>query len=190
MIAASQVAAVLLAAGRSERFGAEDKLLAPLDGVPMVMHAARRIAGLSPGRRIAVCNPNSPEVAALLGAFSFEIVTNPDPARGLSSSLSLGIAAAAQGAGEAALVCLGDMPFVSTKHLQALLGGFDSETAPMVATTLGDAAMPPALFARSRFAQLQALEGDRGARDLLAEGVHISAAQKELTDIDRPSDLP
>ncbi len=190
MIAASNVAAILLAAGRSKRFGTEDKLLAPLDGVPLVLHAARRIADLSTGRRIAVCGPDSAEIVELLGAFRFEIVINPDPGRGLSSSLALGIAEASQGGGEAALLCLADMPFVSVDHLQALLDRFDPQAAPAVASAAGETAMPPAVFARGLFGSLQKLEGDQGARDLLAGAARIPAGLHELTDIDRPADLP
>ncbi len=187
MIEAGRVVAILLAAGRSERFGS-DKLMALLDGKPLALHAARRIVELAPGRRIAVCQSTDGPLAAQLNDLGFEIVTNPHPERGLSQSLVRGIAAV--GTAEAALVCLADMPFVTAAHLEALLARFDAGTTPVVASVRGDTPMPPALFARSLFGALQAGEGDRGARAQLAGAALVAADAAELADIDQPGDLP
>lgn len=188
MIDARNIAAILLAAGRSERFGSDDKLMVPLDGEPLGLHAARRIVELAPGQHIAVCESADHPLAARLAALGYEIVTNPHPERGLSQSLASGIAAADKA--EAALVCLADMPFVTTAHLEALLARFDAETAPVVASTRDGTPMPPALFAHSLFDALQARKGDQGARALLADAALVSAGARELADIDRPDDLP
>ncbi len=188
MIEAAKVVAILLAAGRSERFGSDDKLMAPLDGEPLVLHAARRIVELASSRRIAVCQNADGLLANRLAALGFEIVVNPHPERGLSHSLARGIEAA--GDVGAALVCLADMPFVTTGHLDALLARFDADTAPVVASARGDTPMPPALFAQSLFGALQAGEGDQGGRALLAGAVLVAADAAQLADIDRPGDLP
>lgn len=189
MIDAANIAAILLAAGQSRRFGADDKLLAPLAGEPLALHAARRIVELAPGRRIAVCPDGDGALATMLSGLGFDIVVNADAASGLSQSLALGIAAAARGPERAALVCLADMPFVGTGHLQRLLARFDPIAAPVVASSDGDAAMPPALFARALFDRLRASEGDRGGKALLADAALVTAAAGELADIDRPADL-
>lgn len=190
MIEAANVAAILLAAGTSQRFGAEDKLLAPLAGEPLALHAARRIVELAPGRRIAVCPNDHGVLAQQLAAEGFEIVVNAHPERGLSQSLSWGIAAAALGPEVAALICLADMPFVSAGHLRNLLTRFDSSTAPAIASSNGDAAMPPALFSRALFETLRSGEGDRGGKALLADAALVRADAGELLDIDQPGDLP
>lgn len=189
MIEAGDIGAVLLAAGRSRRFGGDDKLLAPVAGAPLALHAAARIAELAPGRRIAVCPDSEGALARELAALDFEIVVNADEAAGLSRSLACGIAAAARGSEAAALVMLADMPFVTTAHLRALLARFDPSQAPVVASTDGDTAMPPALFARSLFDPLQAGAGDRGGKALLEGAALVAAAPGELADIDRPEDL-
>lgn len=190
MVEAANIAAILLAAGTSQRFGAEDKLLAPLAGEPLALHAARRIVELAPGRRIAVCHDDQGMLAQQLAAEGFEIVVNPHPERGLSQSLACGIAEAALGPELAALICLADMPFVSTGHLRNLLTRFDPRAAPVVASSNGDAAMPPALFSRALFERLRSSEGDRGGKALLADAALVHAHANELVDIDRPGDLP
>jgi molybdenum cofactor cytidylyltransferase len=189
MIDAGDVAVILLAAGRSRRFGANDKLVAPLAGEALALHAARRIVELAPGRRIAVCADADAALARQLATLGFAIVANPDSERGLSHSLALGIAAAAQGREAAALICLADMPFISTGHLRALIARFDAADAPVVASSEGTAAMPPVLFARSHFDRLRASEGDRGGKALLTDAVLVAAGADELADIDRPEDL-
>lgn len=189
MIDAGDISAILLAAGESRRFGSDDKLLAPLAGEPLALHAARRIVALAPGRRIAVCRDADGALARRLVALGFEIIGNPRPERGLSHSLACGIAEAARGRETAALVCLADMPFVSAGHLDRLLDRFDPATTPVVGSSDGTAAMPPALFARALFDRLSASAGDRGGKALLAGAALVTASADELADIDRPEDL-
>lgn len=186
MIAAERVAAVLLAAGESRRFGAANKLLAELRGLPLVLHIAARLARLGFGARIAICSDD--RVAALLAGAGFHVVPNPAPENGMSQSLALGVGALPENA-DAALVCLGDMPDVPEAHFDALLARFDPDQAPAVASALAGRPMPPALFARSLFPALRTRTGDRGARDLLAAAVHVPASASWLADIDAPPDL-
>jgi molybdenum cofactor cytidylyltransferase len=186
MIDPQNVAAILLAAGQSSRFGASDKLLADLQGQPLILHAAQRIGELNPARKIAVCGA---EVGKLLSPLGFHIVTNPDARQGLSTSLACGIEAARQGECSAALVCLGDMPLISLNHLRLLLSRFEGKSAPIVGSRKDDKAMPPAIFARAFFDQLQSGHGDQGARGLLASADHITAPANELIDIDTIEDL-
>jgi molybdenum cofactor cytidylyltransferase len=190
MIDPGAVAAILLAAGRSSRFGAADKLLAPLDGVPVALHAARAITALAPMRRIAVCPDSDGALARMLAGEGFDIIANPDAGRGLSESLRLGIAAAQAGGEQAALLCLADMPFVRAEHLAALLARFDRDEAPVVASGRDGVPMPPALFARSKFPALAEASGDSGGRALLASAIIVPAPAGQLDDIDRPGDLP
>jgi len=190
MVEATNIAAILLAAGTSQRFGSDDKLLASLAGEPLALHAAKRIVELAPGRRIAVCHDADGALAQLLASSGFEIVVNPAPENGLSQSLARGIAEAARGPEVAALICLADMPFVSLGHLRNLIAGFDPRNAPVVASSNGEATMPPALFARALFKKLLTGKGDRGGKALLAGAALVHGRADELLDIDRPDDLP
>lgn len=187
MIAADRVAVILLAAGQSRRFGDADKLLADLDGRPLVSLAAERLAGMGFATLIGVCS--DARVAEVLTAARFETLHNPAPAKGLAGSIAIGVEAAMLRSIDAVLLCLADMPRVGQGHLTALLAAFDPEGAAIAASTNGTAAMPPAIFGRQWFAALAMLQGDQGARALLGEGVLVRASMGELTDIDRPEDL-
>jgi molybdenum cofactor cytidylyltransferase len=186
----AQVAVVLLAAGRSQRFGVEDKLLATLGGSPLAIHSARAINALGAGLKLAVCAPTSATLAQALAAEGFEIVINPNPDHGLSSSIACGIGHVIETAAEAALIGLADMPFVTPEHLQLLLDRFDRVIRPVVSSSADGVAMPPALFARSEFGKLMKLGGDKGARALLAAGDTVPTGTQMLRDIDHPMDLP
>ncbi len=190
MIEAGDIGVILLAAGRSRRFEAPTSCSPPRRG-----HAAgfprgdanRRTGARTPDRRVPRCRCRaSRRVSAALG---FEIAVNADAAAGLSRSLACGIAAAARGNEAAALVVLADMPFVTATHLRELLVRFDPSKTPVVASTDGRTAMPPALFARSLFGRLQAGAGDRGGKALLDGAALVTAPPGELADIDLPGDI-
>jgi len=184
MIAAERVAVVLLAAGLSTRFGVGDKLAAPLDGLALGLHAARRFASLPFVAKIAVVGEDGPD----FGSSGFETVVNPDPGAGQSGSISLGLAAALRGEPDAVLILLADMPFVTIAHVEALLARLDA-AHPIVASTDGAHPSPPALFAAASFTLLADLTGDTGARALLRTATLVAASPAELADVDTLDDL-
>lgn len=181
-----RTAGILLAAGRSERFGSRDKLLADLAGSPLVSHAAGALRTLNPDDLLAVAT--SSRVAALLPGFR---VVKPDAQRpDQSDSLRAGIAAARACGADRALIVLGDMPLIPTALLRALL---ERATAHGAAASKGGVRpMPPACFGRDRFAEILGIRGDEGARRLLSglpEGAMVRTAPEFLTDVDTPDDL-
>ena len=181
MVAIERTAAILLAAGLSRRFGAEDKLLSDHHGRPLVDHAAATLAGLPCARHIAVVRVGAPKLRALLEARGFAVVENDAPETGMARSLALGIMAA--GDAEAALIALGDMPAIPAAHLAALCARL-SPDAPIAATAGPSRPMVPAAFVASVFARLQALTGDRGAQDVLADVPTVALDPALLFDID------
>jgi molybdenum cofactor cytidylyltransferase len=180
------LAIILLAAGSSQRFGVEEKLLAPLHGIPLVCHAARTLATLPAALHLAVVS--SPEVAQCLQAEGFTTHV-PEVTRALSHSLSTGIAAADRSGASHCLLALGDMPFVTPADFQLLLALQGTCAAAMRANGV---AMPPALFPRSDFARLQSASGDQGARAFLQNLTadrYVDLCGEHLSDIDTPQDL-
>ena len=186
MTAVSDCAAILLAAGRSQRFGPGDKLMADLGGRPLADHAAEAIAGLEFRAPIAVVRAGAPELSDLLARRGFRIVENDRPEEGVSRSIRLGIEAA-QGA-QAAVVALADMPWVPAAHLRALCLSL-AEDRPIVASQAGDRRTVPAAFLASQFDELARLTGDAGARSLLDAATGIAVDPALLADIDLPDQL-
>ncbi|WP_267387777.1 nucleotidyltransferase family protein [Sphingomonas sp. GC_Shp_3] len=179
-----RTALVLLAAGRSSRFGAADKLAADLFGRPLGLHVAATLAPLPFAARIAVCGGTAPDYAA----HGFEMLFNPRAAEGASTSVALGVAAARTHGCDAVLIALADMPCVTTAHIQRLFDASDNANT-VVASSDGVRLSPPALFSAAHFDTLASLSGDQGARDLIRSGRHIVTRADELIDIDTEADL-
>jgi len=170
-----RVAALVLAAGRSRRMGAENKLLAKLDGVPLVVRAVDTALASRARPVVVVTGHMADEVRAALTERSVSFVHNPEWGEGMSTSLRAGIAALPADV-DAALVCLGDMPRVTPAHLEAVLDAYDpAADATIVVPTFQRKRGNPVLFARRHFAEMTALEGDVGARALIDQ--HLDAVR-------------
>lgn len=178
---------VLLAAGLSRRYGAVGKLVADFRGQPLAQHAATTIAALPFSRRIAVCRTGDDDLTEMLAGLGFEVVRNPDTARGMGSSLAMGVEAA--GAPEALVVCLADMPLVDGGHIRTLV---ERVTPGGIVASVEDergAPTPPAAFSREYLPELLRLEGDKGARHLLQIAERVVAPEGTLRDFDTPEDF-
>jgi molybdenum cofactor cytidylyltransferase len=177
-----KVAAVLLAAGRSDRFTDGDKLAALLGDLPLGLHAARTLAALPLARHIVVTGPDG------LAWPGFDVVLNERQDAGMASSIALGVTAARRASADAVLIALADMPFVSVEHLERLLARYRGPDT-LAASSDGTGRMPPALFGSAWFDALEALSGDRRARAILEKADVVPADPAELHDIDRVEDL-
>lgn len=189
--AAPRVAALVLAAGASERMGRPKQLL-DWGGQPLVRVAA--MAALSAGLYpvLAVVGSAGAEVAAALAGLPLQIVANPNYATGQSSSLRMGITALPPKC-LAVLVLLSDQPFVTPAIVAQLAEAWRTSGSPIVAPVYAGQRGNPVLFDRSMFAELLAIDGDQGARALLAANparVHLVPFDDDrpLADIDTPGD--
>lgn len=184
MIEAERVALVLLAAGRSERFGEADKLMAPYLGRPLGMHVVVALEAVPFFARIAVVA----ETRLDLSGCGYQIVHNDDPASGLSRSLRLGVETACGQGAEAVLIALADMPRVTATHIYRLLDRAEGPDA-IVASSDGTDPRPPALFGCNHLSTLLKSHGDMGARELVKHGHHVVTSPAELADVDTPDQL-
>ena len=187
----ADTALILLASGLSSRFEAGDKLLASFRGEPLVRHAGRLLHGQEVAARIAVVGAEQAERQAQLSGLGWQLQFNPSPEKGLSQSLSLGAALAAQTEARRALILLADMPCVSGKHLDALERAMTDGTDAVMSEIEG-VLCPPALFARSAFNALIDLTGDQGARQVFADlGTTATGSldRHQGLDVDRLKDL-
>lgn len=185
MIGVEQVTLVLLAAGRSERYGdIGSKLDEVFLGRPLGAHVAVTLGDMPFKERIAVTGRAEIDYAA----FGFQLIANDRPDEGLARSVGLGVACARDQGADAVLVALADMPRVTAAHIYRMLDAADGPDA-VVASSDGAEPRPPALFGRDRFDFLLGLEGDQGARDLVRAGRHVVTSPAELIDVDTPEEF-
>jgi molybdenum cofactor cytidylyltransferase len=168
MAASLRITAIVLAAGRSTRMGDTNKLLADVGGSPMVRHVVAAALASRARPVLVVTGHQAEEVRSALAGLDVTFVANPDYAAGLSTSLKAGIAAVPQSAA-GALVLLGDMPRITGDHIDRLIAAFaaDGDGCIVVPTHQGRRGNP-VLWPRAGFAGIMQLEGDAGARKLLA----------------------
>jgi molybdenum cofactor cytidylyltransferase len=186
-----RVAAIVLAAGRSTRMGGPNKLLAEIGGKPLVRIAVQEALGSRARPVIVVTGHQHERVDAALKGLPVTIVHNPDFADGLSTSLKAGIAAVPSDA-DGAIVCLGDMPQVDAALIDRLIAAFDPERGALVVVpTIEGKRGNPVVWSRRFFSALATLDGDVGARHLIAnypEAVSEVAFSDRaaLVDVDTP----
>ncbi len=166
------VGAVVLAAGSSSRMGGTEKLLLDFDGQPMVRQK---------------------DVASAVDGAA-ELIYNPDAAQGMSTSLRRGLAGLRSDM-EGALIVLGDQPLVGSRTVAALLRSWRREgsrpAVAMASSTPKPRWTPPVVLARELWPELEQLQGDSGARQLLEahpELLDVVPAQGRPDDIDTPDD--
>ncbi len=184
MIAPERTVLVLLAAGRSLRFGDDDKLAADFLGQPLAMHVVTALEDVPFLARVAITSGTALD----FGVRGYREIANPATEEGLSGSVRLGVAAAQAAGAAAMLIALADMPRVTAAHIYRLLDAAEG-TDFVVASSDGVQPGPPALFAEARFAELAGAAGDAGGRAMIRGGVHIIASPDELIDVDTPDDL-
>ncbi|MBN8809487.1 MAG: nucleotidyltransferase family protein [Sphingomonas sp.] len=184
MIVPENTALVLLAAGKSERFGLSDKLTEMFLGQPLGLHVVTALEAVPFAKRIVVKDGVKLDYAAR----GYEVVHNFAPEQGLSLSVRLGIQAARGEGVDAVLIALADMPRITATQIHRL---FEAEHGPdtVVASSDGISPKPPALFGRGRFDALEAMQGDTGARDMVLAGRHVVTTPDELIDVDTQEEL-
>lgn len=188
-----KVVAIVLAAGASSRFGSP-KLLAPLAGRPVLQHALDALAAADVDDVAVVLGDEQAAVEAAIMWRGERRVVNERPGDGLSSSLRVGLDAAAEDAmAEAVLVVLGDQPALQPGVIRSILEAAEASPAPFVrARYAADSAPNPVLVRRAAWAMTAGLSGDRGLAPLLAarpELVLEVAVKGANPDVDTPEDL-
>jgi molybdenum cofactor cytidylyltransferase len=188
-----RIAALVLAAGTSSRMGGDNKLLAEVGGVPMVLRAVNAALASRAASVTVVTGHQAEAVEAALAGRELNMVRNPEYAQGLSTSLRRGIAALPQDT-EAVVVLLADMPRITADHVDRVIEAFDPAQPMIVVPEKESRHGNPILWPREFFAQMSTLSGDKGARGLLeqyAARVRRIAMDDDaiLVDIDSPEDL-
>ncbi|WP_436908445.1 nucleotidyltransferase family protein [Halosimplex marinum] len=186
------VAGVLLAAGDSDRFGERDKLLATLDGEPLVRRAARTLVDAEVGPVAAVVGPESSGVRDVLAGLDLAVVANPDAAAGQATSVRRGVAWARDRA-DAVAFALGDMPRVDPGTVDRLVAAYRAGRGSALAAGYDGQRGNPVLFDGHHFDALAAVEGDRGGRGVFGSADDAAVVETGdpgvRADVDTPADL-
>jgi len=194
-----RIAAVVLAAGASSRFGSP-KALAQLDGRPILEHVLDAIREAGIEDIVVVLGHAADAIEDGIEWLDERRVRNPDP-RFLSSSLQVGLAAVEdledshddERPIRAAVVALGDQPRTRPAVIRALIAAARSTECPIVAPRYAEGGGPnPLLIRHDAFDLADEASGDRGLGPLLAERPELVlevAVDGGNPDIDTPADL-
>ena len=177
-----RVAAVVLAAGGSIRFG-KPKQLAIFQGELLVRRivTAAKDAGCAPV--VVVVGASAAQITPVLAGLPVSIIEHPNWSNGLGSSIAVGVKHAASITADldAAILLACDQPFVNAVMLRQLIQMHLENKKPIVASAYADTLGVPALFDRSCFGDLLQLTGDSGAKGI------ILARRNDVTPFDFPA---
>jgi molybdenum cofactor cytidylyltransferase len=177
------ITAVVLAAGRASRMGRTKQLL-PIDGRPMLQRVVDTAAEAGLDEIVVVLGHDAEAVGSALELPAIaRAVVNPSFATGQASSLRRGLSEASPES-EAAVILLGDQPGLTAGAVQAVVDAYRRTGARVVRARYGRNAGHPVLLAREAWEELETLEGDVGARELIAR------RPEWVTDVDVPGNIP
>jgi len=186
------VGGVVLAAGESNRFGSENKLLAQVAGGRIVRQAALPLVESGLPEVVAVLGHEADRVADTLEGIRLDVLVNHRYDEGQHTSVAVGVDAARERGWDAAVFALGDMPFVDSATVDRLLEAYRAGEGEVLAPTAGDRRGNPVLFDAAYFDELAGVDGDRGGRGIVeAEGTLVPVEDPGVhRDVDTRGDLP
>jgi molybdenum cofactor cytidylyltransferase len=175
-----RVAAIVLAAGLSRRMGGQNKLLAEIDGTPIVRRVVQTLVASRADPVLVVVGHQADRIRAALAGLAVRFVENAAYEEGLGASLRAGVEAVGDDV-DGALVALGDMPWIRAEHVDLLIEAFDPEGPHTICVPVHDRKRGhPVLWSSRHFGEMRKLGGDVGARELLER--HADAVQAVVVD--------
>lgn len=162
-----ELVGIVLAGGRGTRFEDGNKLLATVDGEPIVSRAARTLNVDAVDHTIAILGHDADDVREVVAADVDETAYNPAYARGQSRSVRLGARAASERDADAVVFLPGDMPCVDEPTVERLVAAYRDGRHDVVVPTIDGQRGNPVLFDAAQFDALRELTGDTGGRAIL-----------------------
>jgi molybdenum cofactor cytidylyltransferase len=174
--------------------GGPNKMLVELGGKPLVRIVAEQALASKAQGVIVVTGHQADQVEKALAGLKVKFARNPDFAGGIASSVKAGIAAVPE-ATDGAIICLGDMPLIDAHLIDRLIETFAPDRGNLIVVPVSDGRRGnPVLWSRRFFNELMTLDGDTGARHLIARhGEAVAEVAVEghaaFLDIDTPQAL-
>jgi molybdenum cofactor cytidylyltransferase len=184
------ITAVVLAAGTASRFGSQ-KLLAPFHGAALVHRTVENVLASQVSETVVVLGRDGDAVRSALAGLPVRFVTNADFRSGLSTSLRAGVEAADPST-RAAIIVLGDQPGVTADIIDRLIEEGRRSGRPIVVPEYAGTRGNPVIFDATVFGELETIEGDQGARAVIARDptrvATVSFPFGMPADVDTPDD--
>lgn len=188
-IPTQKIIGILLAAGSSRRFHGDKRLHPLISGRPMAIESALHLRA-AVDSLLVVIRPDDP-LTPLVAEIGVDSIVNPDPSRGMGSSLALAVCACAEAQGW--VVALADMPYIAVQTHRAVVSALRSGEV-LVAPSYRGRRGHPVGFGRHYQTELRKLSGDSGARAIISrDRQRLTLLERDdpgvLWDIDQPQDL-
>lgn len=192
IMSTNSMAAIILAAGESRRMGDLNKMTIEVSGKPMVRHVCDAACGSSIESVSVITGHNPNEVKDVLHGVTVTTHDNPEYEQGLSTSIICGINALSEDV-SSALILLGDMPFITSDMINILAKtALDNPDHIIVSTHAGKRGNP-VLWPRMFFGELCAIQGDVGARHIIAANqdkvIEVELGEAASLDLDTPESV-
>jgi molybdenum cofactor cytidylyltransferase len=191
---APRIAALVLAAGRSTRFGQGNKLIADLGGRPVVRHTVEAVLASSARPVLVVTGHMADEVRAALAGLDVRFVASPDYRDGLAASMKSGLAALPADL-DGVLIALGDMPGVTATDINRLVSGFAPKEGRSIVVPVHQGKRGnPVVFAAHLIPEMMEVGGDMGAKQVIGRhGEEVAevdlGSPRIFVDVDTPEAL-
>jgi molybdenum cofactor cytidylyltransferase len=187
------LSAIVLAAGLSRRMGAENKLLLPIGGVPLVRRTVETVLGVPFAEIVVVTGHDASAITRALEGLPVRFVHNPRYEEGQMTSVRAGLSALERSAA-GVMVCLSDQPALTADDLAILADAFFTKApSAVLVPTFGGARGNPIVLARAGLGDILARGGNFGCRQFVAKNADVVTTfempnDHVLTDVDRPED--
>lgn len=186
------IGAIILAAGVSQRMGSPKQLLT-FNGNSLLRHAVQTALGSRCRPVVVVLGAHAETLHREISDLPVTSIENRLWAEGMGASIRTGIAAlegvSEHLAGTVLMLC--DQPFVTSQTLDQLISAYEASPSLAVAAEYAGSLGAPALFSQELFAELSALKGAEGAKQILKrhepDVIRLSVPEA-IWDVDTPAD--
>lgn len=190
-----RVSLVILAAGKSERFG-RNKMLEPVDSKPLIQRVVENALRSKVAAVVVVTGYDAEKIEAALRSYAdprLRLVYNENYEEGQSSSVRRGVSEVVDES-DAVMILPGDVAFISAGDIDALIDEYANAKAKIVVASHKGRRGHPILFSRELFDEVLAIrEETRGLKEVVRKHYNevrtVERGSQVLADVDTPEDL-